>query len=204
PSGACASVRQTSGSSASPGGAPRMPAISSAGSAPSSRLLTWPAPPMRSAPAEKSAANSSTSRSRAAAGIAPSEAAARATACTSEESNCLMSRAAGGLPIVSSRAAAFSGPVSSLSPSISASGMAALRRRVQRRFETRAGDHLDERHAESLVRIVHDDNLAARDHRAVHHHVDRIADPLIKRDDGAAGELHQACDRERRRAEDDL
>ena len=67
-----------------------------------------------------------------------------------------------------------------------------------------AGDDLEQRDAESLARVVDHDNLAARDDRAVHNDVDRIADPLVKRDDRAARQLHEARDRERRRSEHDL
>ena len=79
-SGACASDCHTSGSSASPGARPRMSAICSGGRASASRFWAWPASPSRSAPAEKSVTNSSTSRSSVVAGMAPSPAAARATA----------------------------------------------------------------------------------------------------------------------------
>ena len=67
-----------------------------------------------------------------------------------------------------------------------------------------AGDDFQERHAESLTGLVDDDDFAARDHRAVDDDVDRIADALVKRDDRAAGELHEAGDRHRGRAEHDL
>src|SRR6202020_3281568 len=109
----------------------------------------------------------------------------------------MSSRAAGGLPIIKSKAAAFSGPVSVLSPLIAASSMASLLRSLRGLFKRTAGHNLEQRHAETLGRVIDHDNFSARDHGAVHHHIDRIADPLIKRDDGAARELHEPGDRQR-------
>src|ERR1700733_7029986 len=123
--------------------------------------------------------------------MSPSPAAARDTVCKSGWSNCLSSRAAGGLPIISKSAAAFSGPLSVLSPLIAASSMAILVRTFKRLSKSRAGDDLQERHAESLGQVVDDDNFAARDHRTVDDDVDGVADPLIKRDDRAASEFHE-------------
>src|SRR5271163_1431903 len=106
---------------------------------------------------------------------------------------------------MSSSAAAFSGPLSSLSPPIAASDMRFLLRiELCRPFTARAGDHFQERHSESLTGLVDDDNFTARNHGAVDDDVDRIADALVQRDDRAAGELHEAGDRQRSRAEHDL
>jgi hypothetical protein len=63
--------------------------------------------------------------------------------------------------------------------------MTILLRSLRRLFKPTAGDDLEQRHAESLAGVIDDDNFAARNHRAVHDDVDRITDPLIKRDNGA-------------------
>ncbi len=62
-----------------------------------------------------------------------------------------------------------------------------------RPFTASAGDHFQERHAESLTGLVDDDDFAARDHGAVDDDVNRIADALVKRNDRAAGELMRAA-----------
>src|SRR5580693_7052936 len=82
--------------------------------------------------------------------------------------------------------------------------MTGLLRNLRRLSKPAARNDLEQRHAESLGGVVDDDNFATCDHRTVHDHVDGIADPLIKRDDGAARELHEPGDRQRGRAEHDL
>ncbi len=117
-SGARESACQMSSSLPSPSAESRTSSTSLGGRASASRLRAWPTSPSRLAPAEKSAANSSTMRSSNVGATAPSPAAARATVRRSGGSKCLRSRAAGGLPIISSRAAAFSGPLRVRSHSI--------------------------------------------------------------------------------------
>src|SRR5271165_3412725 len=202
-SGNRASVCQTSSSLPSPSARSRTSSTSPGGRASASRLRAWPTSPSRLAPAEKSAANSSTRRSSVEGATAPSPAAARTTARRSGGSKCLMIRAAGGLPIISKRAAAFSGPLRSRSPGITGSGMA-VHVPSGRLFEACAGDDLEKRHAETLAYLVDHDDFAARHDSAVDDDVNWIADALVERDYGAARKLHETRDRQRRRAQNDL
>jgi hypothetical protein len=122
-SGVRASACQTSSSLPSPSAESRTSSTSLGGRAPASRLRACPTSPSRLAPAEKSVANSSTRPSRVSGSTAPSPAAARATARRSGGSKCFRSLAAGGLPIIRSKAAAFSGPLRTRSSWIIGSDM---------------------------------------------------------------------------------
>ena len=178
-SGARASACQTSSSLPSPSAESRTSSTSLGGRASASRLRAWPRSPSRFAPAEKSVANSSTSRSSVVGATAPSPAAARATARRSGGSKCFRSLAAGGLPIISSRAAAFSGPLRTRSPWIIGSGMG-VPYSSRGLLEVGARHNLQKRNAEALAQFVDHDDLAARHHSPVDNDVDRIADALIE------------------------
>src|SRR5690606_17901114 len=64
--------------------------------------------------------------------------------------------------------------------------------------------HFDELDPEAGVVVLQNGDLAAADHPAVDHDLDRLADAAVERDGCALAEVHQTGDLHLRRAQDDL